>query len=430
MIIVDTALGKLHEAGKPLRVGIIGAGAMVRGVANQILNHTNGMRLVAILNRTPERAVGVFKGAGVEDVVVTNNASEFNESIRSGKRAVTQDPDVLCESDQVDVLLEATGHVDYGALVTMKAIEGGKDIVLLNAEVDGTIGPLLKAKADNAGVLVSGCDGDQPAVEMNLFRFVKTLGLKPLVCGNIKGMQDRYRTPETQAKFAKQWNQTPEMVTSFADGTKISFEQALVANATGMGVAQRGMIGIEYDGHVDDITDRYDIDQLRELGGIVDYALGSKPSPGVYIFAEAADDTQKFYLKYGKLGDGPLYSFYIPYHLMVFEVVNSLARLALLKDVPIAPIGGQVVDVVATAKCALKAGEKVDGLGGFMTYGLCENHSVVRRDNLLPMGIAEDCVLKRDVPKDQVLTLDDVELPIEKVSVKLRLEQDAKFPAV
>ncbi|MBT8442658.1 MAG: NAD(P)-dependent oxidoreductase, partial [Gammaproteobacteria bacterium] len=412
MIIVDTELQKLADAGTPLRVGIIGAGTMVRGIANQIINYTPGMRLAAILNRTPERAIGVFREAGLDDAVLTDKQSEFDDAIRSGRGAVTQDVDVLCGSDQIDVLLEATGHVDFGAIVTMKAIEAGKDIVLLNAEVDGTIGPLLKTKADKAGTLVSGCDGDQPAVQMNLYRFVKALGLRPLVCGNIKGMQDRYRTPETQAGFAKQWNMTPEMVTSFADGTKISFEQALVANATGMKVAQRGMIGIEHDGHIDEITGSYDIDQLRELGGIVDYALGSKPGPGVYVFAEAADETQAFYLKYGKLGDGPLYSFYIPYHLMVFEVVNSLARLALLKDVPIAPIAGQVVDVVTAAKRDLKAGETIDGLGGFMTYGLCENSDIVTRDKLLVMGIAEDCRLKRDVPKDQVLTVDDVDLPM------------------
>ena len=107
---------------------------------------------------------------------------------------------------------------------------------------------------------------------MNLYRFVKSLGMRPLVCGNIKGLQDFYRTPETQARFAKEWNQTPEMVTSFADGTKIAFEQVLVANATGMKVAQRGMIGIKHDGHVDELTGRFDIDQLRSLGGIVDYA--------------------------------------------------------------------------------------------------------------------------------------------------------------
>ena len=117
-------------------------------------------------------------------------------------------------------------------------------------------------------------------MQMNLYRFVQSIGLTPLVCGNIKGLQDRYRNPTTQESFAKQWGQTPSMVTSFADGTKISFEQAIVANATGMKVAQRGMLGYEYEGHIDDMVDRYDVDQLRELGGIVDYVVKTKPSPG------------------------------------------------------------------------------------------------------------------------------------------------------
>jgi predicted homoserine dehydrogenase-like protein len=185
---------------------------------------------------------------------------------------------------------------------------------------------------------------------MNLYRFVKSLGLTPLLCGNIKGLQDRYRNPTTQAGFAKQWGQTPHMVTSFADGTKISFEQAIVANATGMKVAQRGMLGYNYTGHIDEMVGMYDIDQLRKLGGIVDYVVSAKPSPGVFIFAAANDNKQKHYLNYGKLGAGPLYSFYTPYHLTIFEVPLSIARAILFKDVVISPLGGPMVDVVATAK--------------------------------------------------------------------------------
>jgi predicted homoserine dehydrogenase-like protein len=264
-------------------------------------------------------------------------------------------------------------------------------------------------------------------VQLNLYRFVKTLGLKPLLCGNIKGLQDRYRNPTTQANFAKQWGQTPHMVTSFADGTKISFEQAIVGNATGMKVAQRGMIGIEYRGPVDDMVKMYDLEQMRSLGGIVEYVVGGQPSPGVYVFAEANDNIQRHYLNYGKLGEGPVYSFYVPYHLTIFEVPISVARVVLFNDVIIAPLGAPVVDVVTTAKIDLKAGETLDGLGWYMTYGQCENHETGRAQNLLPMGLAEGCRLKRDVPKDQVLTYDDVELPTDTLSHKLRAEQDAYF---
>jgi len=299
--------------------------------------------------------------------------------------------------------------------------------VLMNAELDGTVGPILKVYADRAGVVITGCDGDQPGVQLNLYRFVKSIGLNPLLCGNIKGLQDAYRNPTTQAGFAKKWGQKPHMVTSFADGTKISFEQAIVANATGMTIAKRGMLGYDFTGHVDEMTKLYDVDQLKALGGIVDYVVGAKPSPGVYVFAAQDDSKQAHYLNYGKLGAGPLYSFYVPYHLTVFEVPLSVARVVLFKDVIIAPLGAPVVEVITTAKIPLQAGETIDGLGGYMTYGQCENADVVQAENLLPMGLAEGCRLKRDVSKDQVLTYKDVEIPAGSLAHKLRAEQNAYF---
>ena len=428
MIIVDTALKAREEAGNPVRVGMIGAGFMGRGIANQILNYLPGMQLVGISNRTLENAKQAYALAGVDDVSVATTVEQLDGAIASGRYVITDDADLLCEAENIDVLIESTGHVEFGAHVTVKAIECKKHVVLMNAELDGTVGPILKARADQAGVILTGCDGDQPGVQMNLYRFVKSIGLTPLVCGNIKGLQDRYRNPTTQEKFAKQWGQTPSMVTSFADGTKISFEQAIVANATGMKVAQRGMLGYEYDGHIDDMVDRYDINHLRELGGIVDYVIKTKPSPGVFVFAAHDNDSQQaHYLNYGKLGQGPLYSFYVPYHLTIFEVPLSAARVALFGDSVISPIAEPVVDVVTAAKIDLKAGETLDGLGFYMTYGMCENSNVVTQQRLLPMGIAEGCRLKRDIPKDQIITYDDVELPMDKLAVKLRLEQDAYF---
>jgi predicted homoserine dehydrogenase-like protein len=426
MIIVDTALKARAEAGNPVKFGMFGAGFMGRGIANQ-MNYLQGIKLVAICNRTIEAGIKAYNEAGFTDVRVVKTVGELEDAISKGQCAVTDDPLVLCQSPSIEALVEATGHVEYGAKVTMMAIQHQKHMVLMNAELDGTVGPILKVYADRAGVVLTGCDGDQPGVQMNLYRFVKTLGLKPLLCGNIKGLQDRYRNPTTQANFAKQWGQTPHMVTSFADGTKISFEQAIVGNATGMKVAQRGMIGIEYKGHVDDMVKMYDLDQMRSLGGIVEYVVGGQPSPGVYVFAEAHDNIQKHYLNYGKLGEGPVYSFYVPYHLTIFEVPISVARVVLFNDVIIAPLGAPVVDVVTTAKIDLKAGETLDGLGWYMTYGQCENYETVRAQNLLPMGLAEGCRLKRDVPKDQVLTYDDVELPTDTLAHKLRAEQDAYF---
>jgi len=430
MILVDTELRRRAHADKPVRFAMFGAGFMGRGIANQVSRYTPGMDLAAICNRSVDAAVYAYARAGIDDVKVVTSAAQLDEVVRVGGHAVTDDPAVVCGSQLVEAVVEATGHVEYGAQVTVSAIEHGKHVVLMNAELDATIGPLLRRRAETARVVYTGCDGDQPGVQMNLLRFVQSIGLRPLVAGNIKGLQDRYRNPTTQASFAKQWGQTPNMVTSFADGTKISMEQSLVANATGMKVAERGMIGLDHHGHVDDLVTMYDLDEVRELGGVVEYVVGSQPSPGVYVLAEAQDDAQKLYLDYGKLGSGPVYSFYVPYHLTIFEVALSVARVVLFHDTVIAPVAGPVVDVVTTAKVDSPAGTVLDGLGYYMTYGQCENYDVVRSDDLLPMGLAEGCRLVRDVVKDQVLTYADVELPTNTSVHALRAEQDALYPAV
>jgi predicted homoserine dehydrogenase-like protein len=406
---------------------MIGAGFMGRGIANQIINSVPGMELVAIFNRDVDKASRAYREAGIEDAKAVHTLSSLEAAIASRQYAVTDDALLLCQADGIDAIIEVTGAVEFGAQVVMEAIAHRKHVIMMNAELDGTIGPILKVYADRARVILTACDGDQPGVQMNLYRFVKSIGLTPLLCGNIKGLHDPYRNPTTQAGFAQRWGQNPCMVTSFADGTKISFEQAIVANATGMQVAQRGMLGYYHNGHVDEMTNMYNIDQLRALGGIVDYAVGAKPSPGVFVFATHDDPKQQHYLNLYKLGEGPLYSFYTPYHLCHFEVPLSVARAVLCQDAVMAPIAGARVEVVATAKIDLKAGEVLDGIGEYMTYGQCENADVAQSQNLLPMGVAVGCRLKRDLPKDRVLTYSDVELPQDRLCDKLRAEQNAYF---
>jgi predicted homoserine dehydrogenase-like protein len=427
MVIIDSALRRRAAEGNPVKVGMIGAGFMGRGIANQIINSVPGMTLVAISNRHIEGARRAYAEAGAEAIIEVEDVSALERAIRAGQPAITEDAHLLCRADGIDVLIEVTGAIEFGAQVVLDAIAHGKHVVLMNAELDGTIGPILKVKADAAGVILTACDGDQPGVQMNLYRFVKSIGLTPLVCGNIKGLQDPYRNPTTQEGFARQWGQKPHMVTSFADGSKISFEQAIVANATGMCVSKRGMIGRDHRGHVDELTKHYDIDELKALGGIVDYVVGSQPGPGIYVLGTIDDPAQRHYLNLYKLGEGPLYSFYTPYHLCHFEVPLSVARVALFGDTVLAPIGAPCVEVVALAKTDLKAGTKLDGIGWYMTYGEAENADVARREGLLPMGVAEGCVLRHDVPKDKALTYDDVILPEGRLVDKLRLEQAAHF---
>ncbi|MEC4813801.1 MAG: Gfo/Idh/MocA family oxidoreductase [Scytonema sp. PMC 1069.18] len=427
MIIVDRALQARAEAGNPIKVGMIGAGFMGRGIANQIANSVPGMELVAIANRNVDAAKRAYSEAGIEDFKTVSTVGELEDAIANNQYAVTDDAMLLCRAEGLDALIEVTGAVEFGAHVVMEAIAHHKHVIMMNAELDGTIGSILKVYADKAGVILTACDGDQPGVQMNLYRFVKSIGLTPLLCGNIKGLQDPYRNPTTQEGFAKKWGQKAHMVTSFADGTKISFEQAIVANATGMKVAKRGMLGYDFKGHVDEMTNMYDVEQLKELGGIVDYVVGAKPGPGVFVFGTHDDPKQRHYLNLYKLGEGPLYSFYTPYHLCHFEVPLSVARAVLFQDYVLSPLGTPLVDVITTAKIDLKAGETLDGIGYYMTYGQCENSNIVQEQNLLPIGLAEGCRLKRDIPKDQVLTYDDVELPEGRLCDKLRAEQNAHF---
>jgi predicted homoserine dehydrogenase-like protein len=431
MIIVDRALQQRAAAGNPVKVGMIGAGFMARGIANQIINSVPGMELVAISNRHVDNACRAYHEAGRDDVVVAAGQSQLHDALRRGRPVVTDDPFLLCDAESIDALIDATGAIEFGARITLRAIEARKPIVTLNAELDATVGPILKVYADKAGVILTGCDGDQPGVQVNLHRFVKSIGLTPLVCGNIKGLQDAYRNPTTQEGFAKRWGQNTYMVTSFADGTKVSFEQAVVANATGMRVERRGMRGGDHEGHVDDLckTGRYDVDALRRLGGVVDYVVKAKPSPGVFVLATHDDPKQRHYLNLYKLGEGPLYSFYTPYHLCHFEVPLSVARIVLFGDPVVQPLGGPLVDVVTTAKVDLKAGQVIDALGGYLTYGQAENYPVSVAQRLLPMGLAEGCRLRRDVAKDQVLTYDDVDVPPGRVCDHLRSEQAAHFDA-
>ena len=429
MIIIDNALKKRQAANNPVRVAMVGAGFMGRGVALQIIQSTPGMKLVAVSNRNIEQARRAYHEANVQDVVTVDTVSQLENAIARDRCAITDDAFLLCEAAGIDAIIEVTGAVEFSAQVVFRAIEHRKHVVMMNAELDGTVGPILKVHADRAGVVLTNVDGDQPGVIMNLYRFVKGIGVKPVLCGNIKGLHDPYRNPTTQEGFARKWGQNPAMVTSFADGTKISYEQAIVANATGMRVAQRGMFGptVEPGTPITEAANWYPLDELLQGPGIVDYVVGAVPGPGVFVLGTHDHPQQKHYLNLYKLGEGPLYCFYTPYHLCHFEVPNTVARAVLFSDAAIAPMAAPCVDVVATAKIDLKAGQIIDGIGGYMTYGLAENSPVVNAGRLLPMGLAEGCRLRRDVPKDQVLCMEDVVLPEGRLSDQLRAEQNAYF---
>ncbi|MHB8210588.1 MAG: NAD(P)H-dependent oxidoreductase [Acidithiobacillus sp.] len=430
MMVIDKFLAEREVQGQPIRVGMIGAGFEGRGVALQLVaRRAPGLRLVAIANRHLEGARHAYSQAGAEDAVAVESPTALLQAIAEERYAVTEDATLLTDCPQIDVILEITGSVDYAAGMVLRAIEHGKHVVMMDAELDGTVGPILKVYADRAGVCLTQSDGDQPGVIANLYRFVRSIGAEPVLVGNIKGLHDPYRNPETQIEFARRTRQRPPMVASYADGTKISYEMAVSANAFGLSVARRGMYGptVPMGTEVRESPGWYPPEALEIPGGIVDYVVQAEPAPGVFVIARYDHPVQREYLKYYKLGDGPYYVFYRPYHLCHFEAHHSIARAALFDDATMAPIGGPRVEVITTAKRDLVPGEVLDGFGGFLSYGLAENADVVARDRLLPMGVADDCQIKRAVPKDQVLTYDDVELPSGRLIERLRREQAEYF---
>ena len=425
MILVDTALEKREREGKPIRVGLIGAGYMGRGIALQFLTPLVGMRLVAVANLTLPDAERAYVQAGIDSVKTVGTVAQLESAIDRGQFAITENAVLLCEAGNIDVVIEATGEIEFGAHVVLKAIENGKHVVLMNAELDATVGPILKVYADRAGVVITNTDGDEPGVAMNLYRFAKTIGLKPVLAGNLKGMIDPYRTPDTQREFAEKYHQKPKMITSFADGTKLSMETTVLANATGFQVGKRGMFGPKCS-HVKDSLKHFPLELFKD-GGLVDYLLGAEPHTGAFVLGFNDHPVKRQYMNYFKMGDGPLYVFYTPYHLPHVQIATTVARAVLFHDATVAPMGKPSCEVITVAKRDLKKGEMLDGIGGFTCYGMIDNSPACRKENLLPMGLSDGCRLTVDVRRDQAVAYSDIELPKRRLCDKLKDEQNAHF---
>ena len=412
-----------------IKVGLVGAGFMGKALALQIVSSSPGIELAAISNRHPKEALEAYSAAGVSGVVAAGSTAKLEDAISYHRPVVTDDFRLLCRAGNIDVIVEATGSVEFGAIVALEAIGNGKHFITMSSELDGTLGPILRVHSSKAGVVMSGMDGDQPGVIMNLYRYVRCIGAEPVLCGNIKGFHDRYRNPTTQEGFARRWGQDPRMVTSFADGTKVSFEQAVVANATSMRVWERGMMGpvVPVGTPIREAIYRYPLEEISEAGGgVVDYVVGADPAPGVFVVGAYRHSMQRKYLEYYKMGTGPFYCYYVPYHLCHFEVPFTIMRAVLFSDASVGSIG-PFVDVVTAAKLDLKSGEVLDGIGGYKTFGVCENYTEARSENLLPIGLVAGCRLRNDVKRDQILTYADVEVPLGRSCDRLRAEQDVYF---
>lgn len=425
-MILDTALQEREASRRPIRVGMVGAGATGRAIALQLATPVPGIRLVAIANRTPGHGERAFKEAGIAKWQCVGSVREAESAIDRGIPVLTEDSLVLAACHSIDLIVEVTGTIESAAHLALAAFKHGKHVVLVNAELDSLLGPLLKAKADEAGVVVTHTDGDEPGVAMTLLRYLRSLGLCPVAAGNIKGMVDHYRTPDTQRAFAERNDQNVKKVTSFADATKLSMEATVLANATGFHVGRRGMFGPSCS-YVREIAQLLPADQMLATG-LVDYALGAAPHTGAFVIVHEERPLKKVQLAYYKIGDGPFYVFYTPFHLPHIQIASTIGRAVIHHDATVAPIAGPVCEVLTVAKRDLKAGELLDGVGGFCTYGLIDNAATARSQAALPIGLSEGCVLRRDISKDDVLSFADVDLPASGLVESLWREQQARWP--
>lgn len=429
MLNINTALRKLDECGKHINIGLVGAGQMGRGIVTQVFQ-MKGMRIPIIANSTVAKATETFQLAGVDrdDIVVTNTVSEAEVAIKGGKFVVTEDFEVVTKVAPVDVIIEATGVPEIGSQTALKAIYNGKHIVMLNVETDATVGPILKKKADSAGIVYTVSAGDEPGAIKELYDFADALGFNVIAVGKGKNNPiNRDATPDTLRKQALEKGVNPRMLTSFVDATNTMIELTAVSNALGFVPSQRGLIG-----PFAKIEDLPRLFSLKEQGGIldryqvVDYVLGI--APGVFAVVSSEYQITREIMKYVSMGDGPNYVLYRPFHLVCIETPLSAARAFLYKEPTIAPAGAPVSETVAVAKKDLKAGEHLDGIGGYTVYGVIDTAENAGKDNAVPIGLINDkTVLKTDVKKGETITYDMVTLDEDSTVLQLRRLQDKTF---
>jgi predicted homoserine dehydrogenase-like protein len=419
---IFTDLQRRQLAGRPIRVAVVGTGYFGGALVRQMAKMPGLVPAVAA-NRTLERAVAALRSAGVDPSLIRlcDDAGPAQAALDEGCYVATRSLDLPAHIDGIDVVMEATGDMLVGARVALEAIRRGKHIVAANTEVQATVGPILKSKADAAGVVYSDVDGDQPGILKGLYDYCSALGLTPLVAGNCKGVLKRYATPESQAAFARAHGLQPWLATAAADGTKLNFEMAVVANATGMLPARTGMVGPETT--LEAVLDDLDRHRLLSQGPIVEYTLGIPR--GVFLVVHSDDPVDHRELAYCRMGDGPNYLIYRPHVLIHYEAPLSAAEAVLCQAATIAPRDALVTDVVTFAKRDLKAGARLDGIGGFDCYGLIAPADETRVNGLLPTGLAGYARLTRNVTKDEPIRRDAVVFEEDNLVLRLRRQQDA-----
>jgi predicted homoserine dehydrogenase-like protein len=420
-------LEKRGASGKPIRVGVSGAGWIGSGFVAQVAQ-MKGIVVSVLADSDTEAAFRALAATGIDpdDIVEASTPGKASGALWAGKRVITGDYTLASQLEQIDIVADVTPSPAIGAETAYACIQHGKDIVLVNIEADVTVGRVLKRLAQKAGILYSVSSGDEPGCIAELWDYVTTLGHEPIVIGKGKNNPlDRSATPDTVADSARRSGKDPFQVASYVDGTKTMLEMTCAANATGCLPMQRGMIGPEATQET--VTQVF---ALQEDGGIttfpgaVDFVQGSSMSGGVFITVRVRDERIRADLQYLKVGKGKYCTFFRPYHLWFLEAPISVARAHLYREVWLAPLDRPVAEVMTIAKRPLIPGERLDDFGGYTFYGTIERAEIARTFNALPVGLAPGARVKRLVPAGEIITWKDVELDEGSVVVKLRRQQD------
>ncbi|WP_234978631.1 NAD(P)H-dependent oxidoreductase [Anaerosalibacter sp. Marseille-P3206] len=426
---MNKKLQELSNQGKPIKVAIIGAGKMGKGLVNQ-MTRIKGMIPSLVVNRNVEKAINslISAGIGKEDIVVTNSIDKINTAIERGKYVAAEYMDVAAKVNGIQAVVDATGVPETGAKIAVDAIGNNKHIIMLNVEADCVVGPILHKYALDAGVVYTGTAGDEPGAVIELYDFAIGLGFEVLALGKGKNNPINLSVnPDTVYEEAMRKELKPNMLAGFIDGTNTMIELNCVCNATGFVPDIRGCHGIE--SNIDDLKNHL---RLKEEGGVlnsyytVDYVRGI--APGVYaIFTTNLEEVHN-QLEYLNMGSGPNYVLYRPYHLTSLETPLTIYNACVNNEATIAPNCGMVADTITVAKKDLKAGERLDSIGGYTVYGSLERYEIAKREKLVPIGLINDrTVLKRDVKKGEFITYDMIELDKSTLLYKLRQKQEEMF---
>ncbi|TCP54027.1 putative homoserine dehydrogenase-like protein [Tamaricihabitans halophyticus] len=419
---IDRLRGREHELGRPVRIGLVGAGQMGLGFVAQV-GRIAGMEISAIADIAPERGVHAYQSAGRSDVLSDAPRAQSAAAVEAGRPVVVADAVELTKLP-VDIIVDASGVPDVGASVAFNALLAGKDVALLTVETDVTVGLLLSALARSMGRVYTVCRGDEPAECRVLVDYVKDIGFEVVCAGKGKNNPlDPAATPDSLAERAAAKKMNPKMLTSFVDGSKTMIEMAALANAADLKVGKRGMAGPHST-----VEDLAHVFRPEPDGGVlpgkgfVDYCTGPV-APGVFVIGYCDDPTVVEEMAYLGMGDGPYYSFYRPYHLASVEAPLSVAEAVLDGNPSLAPTAWNA-EVVATAKRDLHKGERIDGIGGETVYGTTDSAQVARAEELLPLGLVAGGTVLRDVPAGTLLSSADVQVDEGSTIATLRRLQD------